>query len=105
MDRIDPLHLAASNRVDVSEETRIKATSDEAGQWAEANKGNGKLPNLHNRLQSIRGVLTMEQLQHQTSYLKYSISAMPWDIMATSEPRRHTMTLPSTMMNCSVTTI
>lgn len=46
MDRIDPLYFAVSNRIDVSEETRIKATSEEAGQWAEANKGNGGLLNF-----------------------------------------------------------
>ncbi|KAI9573523.1 ubiquitin elongating factor core-domain-containing protein [Boletus coccyginus] len=46
MDRIDPLYFAVSNRIDVSEETRIKATSEEAGQWAEANKGNAATPNF-----------------------------------------------------------
>lgn len=43
MDRIDPLYFAVSDRIDVSEETRIKATSEEAGRWAEENRGNGKL--------------------------------------------------------------
>lgn len=43
MDRIDPLYLAVSKRMDVSEETRIKATSEEARQWAEVNRGKGKL--------------------------------------------------------------
>ena len=38
IDRIDPLYYANSSRVDVKEETRIKATSDEAAQWAEENK-------------------------------------------------------------------
>ncbi|KAF8442825.1 ubiquitin elongating factor core-domain-containing protein [Boletus edulis BED1] len=46
MDRIDPLYFAVSNRIDVSEETRIKATSEEAGQWAEANRGNAATPNF-----------------------------------------------------------
>lgn len=50
MDRIDPLYFAVSNRIDVSEETRIKATSEEAGQWAEGNKGNGTLLDLGNQL-------------------------------------------------------
>ena len=43
MNRINPLYFSVSNRIDVSEETRIKATSEEAGQWAEANKGKGRL--------------------------------------------------------------
>jgi hypothetical protein len=102
MDRIDPLYFAVSNRIDVSEETRIKATSEEAGQWAEASKGNGKL--LKSRQSSI-GALSMGQLQHQISFLKSFISAMPWVIMATLEPRRHTMTSPSITTNCNVTTI
>ncbi|KAF8558253.1 hypothetical protein OG21DRAFT_1455716 [Imleria badia] len=46
MDRIDPLYFAVSNRIDVSEETRIKATSEEAGRWAEENKGNAATPNF-----------------------------------------------------------
>ncbi|KAG9315705.1 ubiquitin elongating factor core-domain-containing protein [Chiua virens] len=46
MDRIDPLYFAVSNRIDVSEETRIKATSEETGEWAEANKGNAATPNF-----------------------------------------------------------
>lgn len=33
MDRIDPLYYAHSSRVDVVDETRIKATSEEAQQW------------------------------------------------------------------------
>ena len=33
MDKIDPLYLAHSHRIDVKEETRIKATSDEALEW------------------------------------------------------------------------
>ena len=34
IDRVDPCYLGRSSRVDVSEETRIKATSDEAIEWA-----------------------------------------------------------------------
>ncbi|KAN0087641.1 Ubiquitin elongating factor core domain containing protein [Tylopilus felleus] len=46
MNRINPLYFSVSNRIDVSEETRIKATSEEAGQWAEANKGKAETPNF-----------------------------------------------------------
>ncbi|KAF8964409.1 ubiquitin elongating factor core-domain-containing protein [Flammula alnicola] len=38
MDRIDPLFYAHSSRIDVSDETRIKATSEEAQKWEEENK-------------------------------------------------------------------
>lgn len=43
MDRIDPLYFAVSNRIDLKEETRIKATSDEAAKWVEENKSRGAL--------------------------------------------------------------
>ncbi|ESK87147.1 ubiquitin fusion degradation protein [Moniliophthora roreri MCA 2997] len=45
VDRIDPLYFAHSSRLDVSDETRIKATSDEASKWAEGNR-NGLTPNF-----------------------------------------------------------
>jgi len=38
IDRIDPLYFAHSSRIDVKEETRIKATSDEASAWAKENE-------------------------------------------------------------------
>ncbi|KAF9454682.1 hypothetical protein P691DRAFT_804031 [Macrolepiota fuliginosa MF-IS2] len=41
MDRIDPLFYIHSNRVDITEETRIKATSEEAAEWAETNNKPG----------------------------------------------------------------
>ncbi|KAG2045883.1 hypothetical protein BDR06DRAFT_965538, partial [Suillus hirtellus] len=33
MDRMDPYYFSVSTRIDLKEETRIKATSDEAAQW------------------------------------------------------------------------
>ncbi|KAH7885208.1 ubiquitin elongating factor core-domain-containing protein [Phlebopus sp. FC_14] len=44
IDRIDPLYFAVSLRIDLKEETRIKATSEEAAQWVVQNKGNGNVP-------------------------------------------------------------
>ena len=41
IDRIDPLYFAHSSRIDVKEETRIKATSDEASDWANENESPG----------------------------------------------------------------
>ncbi|KAK7469287.1 Ubiquitin conjugation factor E4 [Stygiomarasmius scandens] len=35
IDKIDPFYYARSKRIDIHEETRIKATSEEAGKWAE----------------------------------------------------------------------
>ncbi|KIK52087.1 hypothetical protein GYMLUDRAFT_50156 [Collybiopsis luxurians FD-317 M1] len=42
IDKIDPLYFAHSNRIDITEETRIKATTQEASQWAEENKAPGE---------------------------------------------------------------
>ncbi|EPQ54429.1 hypothetical protein GLOTRDRAFT_139020 [Gloeophyllum trabeum ATCC 11539] len=44
IDRIDPLYYAHSSRIDLKEETRINATSDEANQWAEQNRADGTPP-------------------------------------------------------------
>lgn len=38
MDRIDPCYYAKSNRINLAEETRIKATSNEATEWVNENK-------------------------------------------------------------------
>ncbi|KAK7048400.1 U-box domain-containing protein [Favolaschia claudopus] len=47
MDRIDPLFYARSNRIDLKDETRIKATSEEAARWAEENQDpNAPPPNF-----------------------------------------------------------
>ncbi|KAJ3503365.1 hypothetical protein NLJ89_g8468 [Agrocybe chaxingu] len=47
MDRIDPLFYAQSSRIDLKEETRIKATSEEAQEWEEKNKNpNAPPPNF-----------------------------------------------------------
>ncbi|KAL0961455.1 hypothetical protein HGRIS_006400 [Hohenbuehelia grisea] len=37
MDRIDPLYYARSERIDLKDETRIKATSEEASEWEREN--------------------------------------------------------------------
>ncbi|KAH7922937.1 hypothetical protein BV22DRAFT_1036932 [Leucogyrophana mollusca] len=46
IDRIDPLYYSVSSRVDLKEETRIKATSDEAAEWVEQNKAKAAAPNF-----------------------------------------------------------
>ncbi|KAJ7761518.1 ubiquitin conjugation factor E4 [Mycena maculata] len=47
MDRIDPLFYARSNRINLKDETRIKATSEEASAWVEAQQDpNAPAPNF-----------------------------------------------------------
>ncbi|KAG2051581.1 hypothetical protein BDR06DRAFT_938883 [Suillus hirtellus] len=46
MDRIDPYYFSVSARIDLKEETRIKATSDEAAQWVEESKSKAATPNF-----------------------------------------------------------
>ncbi|KIO02810.1 hypothetical protein M404DRAFT_27705 [Pisolithus tinctorius Marx 270] len=46
MDRIDSLYFAISERIDVKEETRIKATSEEATRWAEDHRQGAAPPNF-----------------------------------------------------------
>lgn len=38
MDRIDPFFYARSSRLNLKDETRIKATSEEASEWEESHK-------------------------------------------------------------------
>ncbi|KAF7314288.1 U-box domain-containing protein [Mycena kentingensis (nom. inval.)] len=44
MDRIDPLFYARSNRIELKEETRIKATSEEAAAWTQAQQDPNAAP-------------------------------------------------------------
>ncbi|KAJ7107276.1 ubiquitin elongating factor core-domain-containing protein [Mycena crocata] len=47
MDRIDPFFYARSNRIDLKDETRIKATSEEALEWEKAQQDpNAPAPNF-----------------------------------------------------------
>jgi ubiquitin conjugation factor E4 B len=41
LDRIDPLYYARSSRINLGDETRIKATSEEAKKWEEENQPAG----------------------------------------------------------------
>ncbi|THV00828.1 hypothetical protein K435DRAFT_963795 [Dendrothele bispora CBS 962.96] len=45
IDKIDPFYIARSKRIDIAEETRIKATSEEAAKWAEE-MSTGPTPNF-----------------------------------------------------------
>jgi ubiquitin conjugation factor E4 B len=65
MDRIDPLYYTHSSRVDLKEETRIKATSEEAATWEQAQDPNGlwKCFSTHN---CIVHPFTHSQLPHLT---------------------------------------
>ncbi|OSX59930.1 hypothetical protein POSPLADRAFT_1066990 [Postia placenta MAD-698-R-SB12] len=46
IDRIDPAYYAHSSRINITEETRINATSEEAEQWRERNASPGDAPNF-----------------------------------------------------------
>lgn len=41
IDRIDPLYFARSSRIDLKEETRINATSNEAEEWKQQHANDG----------------------------------------------------------------
>ena len=41
LDRIDPLYYARSSRINLGDETRIKATSEQAQKWEEENRPAG----------------------------------------------------------------
>lgn len=81
MDRIDPLFYAQSSRINLGEETRIKATSEEATKWEEENKSpNGTCKNLRNHVLRLMNLLLQPQLR--TSFPASSILPLPWAIMA-----------------------
>ena len=45
MDRIDPAYYAHSSRIDLTEETRVNATNDEAEEWRKQNEAtSGQYP-------------------------------------------------------------
>ncbi|KXN88270.1 Ubiquitin conjugation factor E4 [Leucoagaricus sp. SymC.cos] len=47
LDRVDPLFYIHSDRIDLSDETRIKATSEEANEWAQTHSdSNAPTPNF-----------------------------------------------------------
>ncbi|TBU62234.1 ubiquitin elongating factor core-domain-containing protein [Dichomitus squalens] len=46
MDRIDPAYYAHSSRIDLTEETRVNATNDEAEEWRKQNEATAAPPNF-----------------------------------------------------------
>lgn len=46
IDRIDPLYFAHSSRLDLKDETRINATSNEAEEWRKQHEGDNGM-SLH----------------------------------------------------------
>ncbi|KAI0699306.1 ubiquitin elongating factor core-domain-containing protein [Cerioporus squamosus] len=46
MDRIDPAYYAHSSRIDISDETRVNATNDEAEAWRKENEATTAPPNF-----------------------------------------------------------
>lgn len=72
MDKVDPLFYIHSDRIDLSDETRIKATSEEATKWAETNKNPaGKTTSS---LNCIRTDLSLLYSPFTQLYLKHFLS-------------------------------
>ncbi|RDX42611.1 hypothetical protein OH76DRAFT_1410953 [Lentinus brumalis] len=46
LDRIDPAYYAHSSRIDISDETRVNATNDEAEAWRKENEATNAAPNF-----------------------------------------------------------
>ncbi|TFK52628.1 hypothetical protein OE88DRAFT_1628311 [Heliocybe sulcata] len=85
IDKIDPLYYAHSSRVDLKEETRVNATSEEAGKWEEENRGNGALVAAPNFISDIFYLgLAMNHYGYQKTIQSYDDLAKTTDDM-----RRH----------------
>ncbi|KAJ7644172.1 ubiquitin elongating factor core-domain-containing protein [Roridomyces roridus] len=71
IDRIDPLYYARSNRIDLKEETRIKATSEEAAEWEQAQQDpNAPAPNFVSNIFYLAVALSHYGILHTiTSFL------------------------------------
>ena len=100
MDRIDPLYYTHSSRINLKEETRIKATSEEAATWEQAHRDPNGLwkcftSPTHNYI--IRP-FTPSQLPHRISPPIYSTSLSRWAITDTSRLFRVTLTFPNILM-------
>ena len=80
MDKIDPLYYVRSSRIDLKEETRIKATSEEVQTWEESvQETNGKFKFYKYPFFSY---IPMDvQLQLQISFPTFSFSLLRWAIM------------------------
>jgi hypothetical protein len=88
MDRVDPQYYARSTRLDIKEETRINATSDEAAKWvSEAHSSDGtSILNIvldYSRILTSRRSPTEFYLGNILSELGFGplwISANSWDV-------------------------
>ncbi|KZT25406.1 hypothetical protein NEOLEDRAFT_1133784 [Neolentinus lepideus HHB14362 ss-1] len=82
IDKIDPQYFAHSNRIDLKEETRVNATSEEAGKWEEENRGDGTAPNFISDIFYL--ALAMNHYGYQKTIQSYDDLAKTIDDM-----RRH----------------
>lgn len=97
MDRIDPLYYTHSSRINLKEETRIKATSEEAATWEQAHRDPNGLwkfftSSTHNY------IVYQSQLPHLILSPIYSTSPSRWATTDTSRPFRVTLTFPNILM-------
>ncbi|EJC98051.1 uncharacterized protein FOMMEDRAFT_171416 [Fomitiporia mediterranea MF3/22] len=87
IDRIDPCYLGRSSRVDVSDETRIKATVDEVNEWnREVQASGGPAPNFisdifyltaaMNHYGPIRTIQSFDDLYKQADELQRHIDLL-----------------------------
>ncbi|PAV17237.1 ubiquitin conjugation factor E4 [Pyrrhoderma noxium] len=94
IDRIDQSYLGRSNRVDVKEETRIKATSDEVAEWEKGLASDSEAPNfiteifyltsavnhygLNRTIQSFDDLYKQtEEIQRHIDYLTSTMETLP----------------------------
>jgi hypothetical protein len=67
MDRIDPFFYARSSRIDLKDETRIKATSDEASTWMQENQAPSGMSTTPS-VKKCSNKSPLEQFPHLISY-------------------------------------
>lgn len=100
MDRIDLLYYAHSSRIDLKEETRIKATSEQAIEWAQKHQApNGGF--AASRCFWVSLTYLFDKRLHLILFRTYSTSPLLWAIMAICERFKHLTIPPNMSMTCS----
>ncbi|THG98805.1 hypothetical protein EW026_g3438 [Hermanssonia centrifuga] len=81
LDRIDPLYYARSDRIELKDETRINADSNEAEQWRQQNEApHGSPPNFISEIFYL--TLAMNHYGYQKTITTYEELARQYDDMA-----------------------
>ena len=74
MDRIDPLYYAHSTRIDLKDETRIKADSAEAEEWRKQNE----VSNCKHLVSAVRCTSDIEPIAQRHPILYPRSSTSRW---------------------------